>query len=175
MVCLDTSLGSSVLATIARLTCPHQRTRRARPGVAHQWTWMWTCSPGLGTRLSACMWWQPEYGLWVHLLTTPAVIRLGVLGKGRIAAGTSPALLLVGILILSLFAVLDLICMPLLDTMKVGYRPANRAGPDSGRPYNFVCAYHALVLSVDDVLMNSGGQVLSRRLGHYPNGSPLWG
>jgi hypothetical protein len=54
----------------------------------------------------------------------------------------------------------ELVLVPLLDTVHVGYGPADGTGPDTRGPYNFAGADDAFILAAIDVFVNPGGQVL---------------
>jgi hypothetical protein len=134
--------------------------------------------PCLRACLSACVGRKPGNGFGVDILAAPAMMRPGLLDQGRIAARAAPALGLVRALVL--LPLLHLVCVPFLHTVKVGYGPANRAGPHLGAPENFVCANDALVLAVVDILMDSRGQVCCRGFWHgrpplFPDGCRVIG
>lgn len=163
ILALCASHSTSMLAAEAGLGGPHQRTRRARPGVARQRTRVRARSSRLGAALPARMGSQPGDGLRVHLLAAPAEIEPRLVGERRVASWASPSGGLVGrgVLVLDL----GLIGEPFPDTVKVSDSPASRARPDPGFPNHVVCADHALVVSIRDVLLDSSREIRCRGFG----------
>ena len=64
---------------------------------------------------------------------------------------------------LILIRFLSLICVPFLNTRKVGNGPADGAGPDFRVPEDLISAYDAFVLSITDILVDTGREVWRRR------------
>jgi len=160
------SLSTGMLAAEAGLAGPHQCTRRARPGVTRQGTWMRTRSSGLGAALPARMGSQTGDGLRVHLLAAPTEIEPRLARERRVASWASPSGGLVGrgILVLDI----GLVGVPFPDTVEVSDSPACRTRPDPGFPNHLVCADYALVVSICDVFLNSSREICCRGFGHPP-------
>lgn len=168
ILALCASHGTSMLATEAGLGGPHQRTRRARPGVTRQRTWVRARSSRFGAALPARVRSQTGDGLRVHLLAAPAEIEPRLVGERRVASWASPSGGLVGrgVFVLDL----GLVGEPFPDTVKVSDSPTSRARPDPGFPNHVVCADYALVVSICDVLLDSSREIRCRGFGKPPFG-----
>lgn len=152
IVGVDTAPRGGVLSAEAGLGRAHQGTRLARPRVAEFGAGMGTPGSWFPARLSARVRRKAANGPRVELFAAPARVGAGVLADSRVAPGTPPRRGVAGLP--GLLGVPRLIFVPFLDAVEVRDGPADGARPDLRRAHHLAGAYHALVLTVVDVLLD---------------------